>query len=83
MICNFPTFVLFDSGATHSFISLLHAKTIKYQVEPLENGLYISTLSDEVILVELVCRNCEIRFGVMETVDMRSRIRIKFYSNCN
>lgn len=62
MICNFSTSMLFDTGATNSFISLSHAETINHQVEPLQNGIHINTPSSKVILVELVCKDCKIKF---------------------
>ena len=46
--------MLFDSGATHSFIFPSNVETINHQVEPFENGIDISTPSSEVILIELV-----------------------------
>lgn len=52
MICNFPTFVLFDSRAMHYFISMFHTKTLNHQIEPLENGLLISTPFGQVFLEE-------------------------------
>ena len=52
MIWNSPTLVLFDSGATHSFISLPHAKT--YKIKSLESGMLISTPSGEVFMVESI-----------------------------
>lgn len=35
VICNSSTFALFDSRATHSFISLLHAKFLDHRVKSL------------------------------------------------
>lgn len=71
MIYNSPTFMLFDSGATHSFISILHAKTLKHKIEPLESELMISTPSGKVFLVELVCRDCKVKVGgVVMKVDL-------------
>lgn len=59
MICNSPTLVLFDSRATHYFISLSHAKSLKHKIEPLEIGMLISKTSSEVFMVEFMCRDCE------------------------
>ena len=38
MNCNSPTFMSFDFGATHSFISLPYDKTLNRQIKPLKMG---------------------------------------------
>lgn len=45
MFCSSSTSMLFDSRAIHSFIFISHVKTLNHQIEPLENGLLISTPS--------------------------------------
>ena len=61
MICNSSTLVLIDYGATHSFISISHAKSLNHKIEPLEGEILISTPFGEVFVVESVCKNCKLR----------------------
>lgn len=71
MICNFLTSMLFDLRATYSFISSSPAETINRQVEPLENGIYISIPLGEVLLVKQVSRDYKIKFGdITSKVDL-------------
>lgn len=63
MICNSLTIVLFDYGATHSFIFPSHVKSLAHKVEPLRDEMLINTPLSEEFLVKFVCRNCEIRIN--------------------
>lgn len=51
-----------------SFISISYAKSLNHKIEPLEGGMMISTSSSEILLVESVCKNCELR---IENVTIR------------
>ncbi|KAL0556418.1 hypothetical protein IC582_004932 [Cucumis melo] len=59
-ICNVPTHVLLDPGATHSFISILFLTKLNRMLEPLPEGLAIYTPIGEVLLVNKVLRSCEV-----------------------
>ena len=67
--CNYMTgmikissnnsYALFDSGTIHSFISTNFIKrNNKLSPISLEHDLYVFTPSRDVILVNLVCKNC-------------------------
>ena len=48
-------FVLFDSGATHSFISFDCAKKLKLPVQELEFELVVSTPTEGIIVTSSMC----------------------------
>lgn len=68
LICNSPTLVLVDYRVIYSFVSVSHAKSLNHKIKSLEGGMLISTPSGEVFIVEVVCRDYEIR---IENVTMR------------
>jgi len=57
---TFPTKVLFDAGATHSFINCAIAKQIVCAVEDLNVHLCVSTLVGSVYQTDRVVQNCSI-----------------------
>ena len=55
---------------TFSFF-VLHAKSLNHKIEPLEGGMLISMPSSEVVMIEFVCRDCEIRIeNLLMKVDL-------------
>ncbi|TYK11035.1 DNA/RNA polymerases superfamily protein [Cucumis melo var. makuwa] len=60
LICNVPADVLFDPGATHSFVSCTFMTKLNRMLKPLSEGLAIYTPVGDVLLVNEVLRNCEI-----------------------
>ncbi|KAA0051688.1 DNA/RNA polymerases superfamily protein [Cucumis melo var. makuwa] len=60
LICNVPADVLFDPGATRSFVSSIFLTKLNRMLEPLSEGLSIYTPVGDVLLVNEVLRNCEI-----------------------
>ncbi|KAA0056402.1 ty3-gypsy retrotransposon protein [Cucumis melo var. makuwa] len=60
LICNVPTVVLFDPGATHSFFSSIFLTKLNRMLEPLSEGLPIYTPVGDVLLVNEVLRSCEV-----------------------
>ncbi|KAL0537643.1 hypothetical protein IC582_026626 [Cucumis melo] len=71
LICNVPADVLFDPGATHSFLSSIFLTKLNRMLEPLSDGLAIYTLVGDVLLVNEVLRNCEILVeGISLLVDL-------------
>ncbi|TYK01103.1 DNA/RNA polymerases superfamily protein [Cucumis melo var. makuwa] len=71
LICNVPADVLFDLGATHSFISSIFLTKLNRMLKPLSEGLAIYTLVGDVLLINEVLRNCEILVeGISLLVDL-------------
>ena len=52
--------ILFDSGATHSFISAKYAKRFHINLEPMEIGVVVSTLVGKSVLCKKLVRGCPI-----------------------
>ncbi|KAA0053247.1 DNA/RNA polymerases superfamily protein [Cucumis melo var. makuwa] len=71
LICNVPADVLFDPGATHSFVSSIFLTKLNRMLEPLSEGLAIYTPVGDVLLVNEVLRNCEVLVeGIRLLVDL-------------
>ncbi|TYK00841.1 DNA/RNA polymerases superfamily protein [Cucumis melo var. makuwa] len=71
LICNVPANVLFDPGATHSFVSSIFLTKLNRMLEPLSEGLAIYTLVGDVLLANEVLRNCKILVeGISLLVDL-------------
>ncbi|KAL0556790.1 hypothetical protein IC582_005307 [Cucumis melo] len=71
LICNVPADVLFDLGATHSFVSSIFLTKLNRMLEPLSEGFAIYTPVGDVLLVNEVLRNCEILVeGISLLVDL-------------
>ena len=51
--------VLFDSGATKSFISQEFARKLNLKAEPLEEPLQVEIVNQEVIPIDQICPDCE------------------------
>ncbi|TYK07722.1 uncharacterized protein E5676_scaffold105G001490 [Cucumis melo var. makuwa] len=60
LICNVPADILFDLGATHSFVSSIFLTKMNRMLEPLSEGLAIYTPVGDILLVNEVLRNCEV-----------------------
>ncbi|KAL0544896.1 hypothetical protein IC582_020026 [Cucumis melo] len=61
LICSEPAVVLFDLGATHSFVSSIFLTKLNRMLEPsLFEGLAIYTPVGYVLIVNKVLRNCEV-----------------------
>ena len=64
--------ILFDSGASHSFITALCVEELGLEVETLEKSLYVSSPLRTKASVLWICRNYELEiFGILLTVDLR------------
>ena len=50
--------ILFDSGASHSFITESCVKELGLKVETLEKLLYVSSPLRTRVSVNLICRDC-------------------------
>ena len=64
--------VLFDSGASHSFIATSVVIELSLEVETLEEPLYVSSLLGIRARIGMICQGCELEIsGTLLTVDLR------------
>ena len=64
--------VLFDSGASHSFIAASVVIELGLEVEALEEPLYVSSPLGIRARIGMKCRGCELEIsGILLTVDLR------------
>ena len=65
--------MLFDSGASHSFIAASVVKELGLEVETLEESLYVSSPLGTRARLGMICRGCELEIsGTLLTVDLRT-----------
>ena len=71
--------VLFDSVASHSFITASCVRELGLEVETSEKPLYVSSPLGTRVSVDLICRGCELEiFGIILTVNLRVMDMSKF-----
>ena len=64
--------VLFDSGASHSFIAALVVIELGLEVEALDEPLYVRSPLGIRARIGMICRSYELEiFGILLTVDLR------------
>ena len=64
--------ILFDSGASHSFIAASCVNELGLEVETLRKSLYVSSPLGTKVTVDQICRDCELEISrVLLTVDLR------------
>ena len=64
--------VLFDSGASHSFIAASVVIELGLEVEALEEPLYVSSPLRIRARIGMICRGCELEIsGILLTVDLK------------
>ena len=64
--------VLFDSGASHSFIVALCVKELGLEVETFENSLHVSSPLGSRVRVDKICWDYELEIsGILLMVDLR------------
>ena len=64
--------VLFDSGASHSFIAASYVNVLGLKVESLEKPLHVSSSLGVRVRIDQICRNCELEIsGILLKVDLR------------
>ena len=64
--------VLFDSGASHSFIIALCVKELGLEVEALEKSLHVSSSLGTRVRVDKICRDCDLEISrILLMVDLR------------
>ncbi|XP_050897961.1 uncharacterized protein LOC127104858 [Lathyrus oleraceus] len=60
LVNDHPCFVLFDCGATHSFVSIRCMKRLGLQAIPLSPPMVVTTAMDDVVETPLICENCSL-----------------------
>ena len=64
--------VLFDSGASHSFITASYVRELGLEVETLEKPLHVSSPLGTRVSVDLICRGCELEIsGILLIVNLK------------
>ena len=64
--------ILFDSCASHSFITASCVKELVLEVETMEKSLHVSSPLGTRVSVDLICLDCELEIsGILLTVDLR------------
>ena len=64
--------ILFDSGASHSFITVSCVEELGFEAETLEKSLYVSPSLGTRVSVQRICRNCELEISeILLIVDFR------------
>ena len=71
--------VLFDSGASHSFIAASVVIKLGLEVETLEEPLYVSSPLGNRARIGMICRGCELEIsGTLLTLDLRIMDMLEF-----
>ena len=64
--------VLFDSGASHSFIAASCVRVLGLEVETLDEPLHVSSPLGTKARINRICRGCELEIsGILLMVDLR------------
>ena len=64
--------ILFDSGASHSFVAASSVDVLGLDVETLDKPLYPSSPLGTRVRIDQICRDCELEIlGILLTVDLR------------
>ena len=64
--------MLFDSGASHSFIAASVVKELGLEVEALEEPLYVSSPLGIRARIGMICHGCELEISaILLIVDLR------------
>ena len=64
--------IIFDFGASHSFIATSCVKELGLEVETLEKSLHVSSPLGTRMSVDMICRDCELEISrILLTVDLK------------
>ena len=64
--------MLFESGASHSFIAPSCVRVLGLEVETLDEPLHVSSPLGTKEIIDRICRGCELEIsGILLTVDLR------------
>ena len=71
--------ILFDSGASHSFIAASCVKKLSLEVETLEKSLHVSSPLGTRVSIDMICQDCELEiFRILLIVDLRVMDMLEF-----
>ena len=63
--------ILFDSGASHSFVAASSVDVLSLEVETLDEPLHVSSPLGTRVMIDQICRDCELEIlGILLTVDL-------------
>ena len=66
------TKILFDSGASHSFVTASSMDVLGLKVETLEKSLHVNSPIWIMVRIDQICRDCELEIlGILLTVDLQ------------
>lgn len=68
VLCNSWVHVLFNIGASHSFISSACAKSLELVGEPLEAALDVMSPMGGCVRIRLICKDCKIRMSDFDII---------------
>ena len=71
--------ILYDFGASHSFITVSCVRELGLEVETLEKQLYVSYFQGTRVSVDMICRGCELEISsILLTVDLMVMDMLEF-----
>ena len=63
--------ILFDSGASHSFVVASNVDVLGLEVETLDEPLHVSSPLGTRVRIDQICRDCELEISeILLTVDL-------------
>ena len=66
--------ILFDYGASHSFVSAYSVYVLGLEVVTLEEPFYVSSLLGSRVRIDKIYRDCELEISrILLTMDLRGR----------
>ena len=64
--------ILFDSGASHSFVAVSSVDALVLEVKTLKEWLYVSSPLGTRVRIDQICRGCALEIsGILLTVDLQ------------
>ena len=64
--------ILFDSSASHYFVSASSVDVLGLEVETLEESFHVSSPLGTRVRIDQICRDCDLKIsGILLTVDLR------------
>ena len=64
--------ILFDYGASHSFMAASSVDVLGLEVKTLDELLHVSSSLGTRVRIDQICRDCELEIsGILLTVDLR------------
>ena len=64
--------ILFDFGASHSFVAASSVDVLGLEVETLDEPLHVSSPLGTRVRIDQICRDCELEIsGILLMVDLR------------